>query len=530
NPDPFLGKWEEGGINFSMQGNYIFKNHFLLEGVISRYDAHRKAEPATERGLTEPLFMDNTTGIWSGGYCCRNDHHSIRTSGSLTGTQFLGNHVLKAGFQYENNELDEYWVWHTDTAPDNAGAIVKNADNFYVTLPLDFQPTVRNRVYSLFTQTTLAFASRFRLHAGLRWDGQYFKGLQSKRESSITGQFQPRLGFTYQLGELGSQKISGSYGRFYEQIPNQPLSFVFGPNEQERFSYDHDPREDPSGGRVFKVEAVVPTDLKGQHFDEFILGYERQIDRHFKAGIRGIYRTIREIIELGFEPESGLGVMGNPGRGALSFAPEAKREYKGLELTVEKSRGGKLNFFASYVLSRNSGNYTGLFASDTGQPIPHQTLVSRESETSAGLLPNDRTHVFKFNGSYNLISGLTSGVSFIWQTGTPLSEFGRLSGQPGLNRIHLRPRGTVWRTPAIWDLNLRFTYNLNKLLRSRFQQKLILDIFHLFSQRKPVHLEQHHFLAVNPQTGEQILENPNYLEPLLYQPPMTVRLGLEVGF
>ncbi len=105
-----------------------------------------------------------------------------------------------------------------------------------------------------------------------------------------------------------------------------------------------------------------------------------------------------------------------------------------------------------------------------------------------------------------------------------------LRGLGAVNRVHLRTRGTVGRTPAIWDLNLRFTYHLDKLLPSRYKQKLILDVFHLFSQRKPVNLDQAHFRDVDDQTGEQLDENPNYLRPFLFQPPMTVRLGFEVGF
>ena len=43
---------------------------------------------------------------------------------------------------------------------------------------------------------------------------------------------------------------------------------------------------------------------------------------------------------------------------------------------------------------------------------------------SLGLLPNDRTHAFKFYGSYPFSFGLTIGVSGYWTSGTPVSEFG----------------------------------------------------------------------------------------------------------
>jgi len=122
------------------------------------------------------------------------------------------------------------------------------------------------------------------------------------------------------------------------------------------------------------------------------------------------------------------------------------------------------------------------------------------------------------------------GASFFWQRGTPLSEFG---GAPSNNTFaftFLGQRGANGHTPSIWDMNLRLVYDLNRFLSTSGSQKLILDVFHLFSQRKPVRIEQQHFFSLDPATGEQIAENPNYLEPLLFQPPMTIRFGLEVGF
>ena len=65
-------------------------------------------------------------------------------------------------------------------------------------------------------------------------------------------QWQPRVGFTYQVGRLGTQKIFGSYGRFYEQVPLLMPGFYFGGGSgaSSDVRYDHDPRIDPSGGQT----------------------------------------------------------------------------------------------------------------------------------------------------------------------------------------------------------------------------------------------------------------------------------------
>jgi hypothetical protein len=541
NPDPFLGTLEQGSTSFSLRGNHLFSNNLQLEAALSRYSAEQIAEAATEIGKKEPLLIDLTTGIWSGGYGEEFDRQSTRNAASLTGTYFFKDHTLKAGLQFEDNIFDEGWTWVSE-GPDSAGQILKNSDSNYISLPLlpsDTDFTIRNRVLSFFAQSSIAFHPRLTVNLGFRWDGQYVKGKETKNTKNILDQHQPRLGFVFQPGILGTQKVSGSFGRFYELIPSRGLWGFVGGVSQHIVIYDHNPLEDPTGGNRVQVATAedvnIEEDLKGEHFDEFTLGYEREINGQFKFGVRGIHRILREIIQNADDPVgSSQNLTGNPGRGILEHMPDPERKYTALGITLEKHRGKNLNFLASYVLSRTYGNYTGLFSSDTGLDLPNVGLQFDNPEqlvNATGLLPNDHTHVLKFNGSYRFDFGLSAGAFFLWQTGSPLSELGaHPDPTETFSYSFLRERGTVGRTPAIWDLNLRLTYNLNRVLKTNFRQKLILDVFHLFSQRKAVKVEQAHFFAIDPNTGEQISENSNYLEPLLFQPPMTIRLGLEIGF
>lgn len=69
----------------------------------------------------------------------------------------------------------------------------------------------------------------------------------------------------------------------------------------------------------------------------------------------------------------------------------------------------QFRYRASYVLSRTWGNYTGLFGSDIGIPVPSLTntfFQSHQATNSSGLLPNDRPHVLKLVGSYQTTFGL----------------------------------------------------------------------------------------------------------------------------
>jgi hypothetical protein len=208
-----------------------------------------------------------------------------------------------------------------------------------------------------------------------------------------------------------------------------------------------------------------------------------------------------------------------------------QREYLGLELTFMKSGGKYFDFSASYTLSRSYGNYTGLFAQDLADNRPNasgQFDSPEEVMNATGHLPNDRPHVFKFFGSYRSPFGLSVGAFFTWQSGTPLSEMGTQTQIPGWIKF-LGQRGTVGRTLSISDLNLRVAYEMRGTFGTKFAPRLILDLFHIGSQRKPVVFEELHYLGVD-ELGNQTDLNPLYMHPKAYFPPMSGRLGLEINF
>jgi hypothetical protein len=301
-------------------------------------------------------------------------------------------------------------------------------------------------------------------------------------------------------------------------------------------TYNHDPRVDPSGGdAVIQPNRIQPRirGLKGQHYDELTLGYERQAGKSFKVGARGILRRLREAIEDGATTIDGglVWVMGNPGRGQLAALPRPRREYSALELTLEKFGGRKFNFIASYVLSRNYGNYNGIADLDivsTYSPnVGFQFDMPEQMANSLGLLPNDRTHMFKFSGSYRLGTSLTIGTSILWGSGTPLSEWG--GGLTPGSLWLIRPRGTLGRTPSIFDVNFRLTFDLAKAKKIDWLPRIFLDVFHVGSRRTPIGYDQIHYRNLD-ENGNQIDPNPTYGAAIRFFPPMSARLGLEMRF
>jgi hypothetical protein len=162
-------------------------------------------------------------------------------------------------------------------------------------------------------------------------------------------------------------------------------------------------------------------------------------------------------------------------------------------------------------------------------PMPNsnsQLFVTSLIPHAMGLLPNDRTHVLKIAASHRLWRGLNAGIFFSWMSGTPLSDYGKDS--VGLT-IFLSDRGTAGRTPSLWDLNARFTYDLSSVVQSLPQTRLIIDLLHIASQRTAALIEQDHYRGTEV-NGAQTDPNPYYGQPTAFQPPMSVRLGVEVNF
>lgn len=532
NADPLLTDETTGAITASLGGQRLFGERVIVEASVSRVEANNEARPATEVGRTEVTYADRYNNILSGGNQNQFDHHTVRWATELATTVFAGNHEFKVGAAYENILLDEEWKVQTPDGRD--GLVIRSAVDSWLSTTLlnDFE--VSHRLPSVFMQDSWRATDRLRINAGIRWDGIYIVNPDGDVVQSIDDGFQPRAGFTYQLDESGSQKVFGSYGRFYEQIPMIASSWYFGEYYQTIDYYDENPLPDfnatPTLSLIFDNSAYPSDDLNGQYQDEFTLGYEREVGASWKAGVRGIYRNVGAVIETSIMPDFTV-LLGNPGQGSLDHLPDPVRRYTALEFSLENTLGRKLYLASSYVLSKTYGNYPGVFDTDGGNPHAHvSNLYWDVSQISEGLLPNDRTHVFKMYGSYAFDFGLTTGGFFTWQSGTPLSEYGGTWIGPNAFS-HLVPRGTAGRTPSIWDANLRISYDLSRLTGGigGARSRLLFDVFHLFGQKEMVNIEQVHYFVLDA-GGNQAGLNPNYGKVKAYQPPMTIRFGVEISF
>ena len=525
NEDAVLQDWDMGTVNASLRAAIVLNNSVLLEGSFSYLRWWQSAQPINEAAKSEVQWVDVENGIIGGGAGLYWDPRITQTTAEAKGTIMLGRHTMKCGIEYRERTLNDGFC---------ENQLIQSGDTSFMKVDITSDGTTRGRFPSAFLQDTWQMTHSVSVNGGIRWDGQFIIASDGHVHQKILGQFQPRVGFVFQFGESGTERIYGSYDRFYEELSHNIVSFYSDRLSQSYVSFNHDPRIDPTGGVVELDVSSIPEEvpgLKGQYTDEFVLGYERQVFGGFKAGVRGIYRALGEAIEDVYVEETQNFMFGNPGEGILSFAPKPVRKYTALVFSFEKPAGENYTLSLSYILSRNYGNYPGLFNPDIEQFNPNATTIFDFAESfpnSTGLLPDDITHMFKFWGSYDFGFGLSAGVSFLVQSGTPISDLGGSSYIQG-EHTFLQARGSAGRTPMLWDLNVRLTYDLAVVTGTSWRPRLIIDVLHVASQRKPTALNQVHYFNID-ENGNQINPNPFYLTPTHYQQPMSLRMGMEVDF
>jgi hypothetical protein len=510
----------EGGVNLSLHATYTLAQNFLLEGSLARVNHYATGDPSTQQGRVDPFFVDYQANVWSGGPSSSWDSFRFATMGKLMATLSAGAHTVRAGVEHKVNGTDNRYTNHTITMYD--------VTTYYEVVDKGYQ-TVHDNNPSVFVQDSWQISQTLSVYGGIRWDGQYIVGSTGEVAQKVTIPIEPRLGFVYMPGGGGDHKIFGSFGRFAQELAlSHGMSLFSNQGSTIVFLYDHDPRISRSGAdTVWNASYTISSEiagLRGQYFDEFSLGYEHAVDRTIKIRLQGLYRTLREAIDDAWSYSKGAWQLGNPGKGELSEYPRPRRDYAALIVTVERSNDSHFNFLASYVLSRNYGNYGGLYDPEYPSFAPNTTLAfdnaTNTRDLGIGLLPNDRTHVLKLSGSYRFDFGLSAGLFFTAQTGTPLNEY----ANNDTTSILIVPRGTAGRTPAIWDLSARFVYDLPLGLLP--DTRIILDIFHIASQRTEVHIQQNrgHLNA----SGQYDYFDPTYGQAYRYQPPMSLRIGMEL--
>ena len=479
-----------GGHNQSVSYNGVLSSHWLLEGYYARADNRISETPSvntwriTDRAVS-PLTISGGIGFFESG----NDSLDNRYSAKVTNV--LGDHTLKYGLEYDHvNYLQStQYSGPTIVAPNGqtttSGALVTilpdvNFGQIYevTRAELSAPPSTIQNYFDVFLQDSWKVGSHVTIKPGLRYEQEKQDGVLESL--TLNNNWSPRIGATYDSLCAGATKMYGSYGRFYERMPNDLAARALSvDNLVSRADY-YDAgltqpipsgliTQVPRGGQVtnhFIPGATSPDtidpNIKMSYANEFVLGFEAEPLPLTTFGVRYIHRNIGRVLEdiqnapyipyyLGdpavthnyslTNPSSATPVMpGVPGY-TITF-PDPQHRYNAVEFTLNRRLSNHWSAMASYRWSRLRGNYEGFYNNLIGQSDPGITALFdfpandpsytvlgaglglpgdiRYLADPNGILSLDQPHAVKLYGTYN-VGGLNFGVAFNAHSGLPLT-------------------------------------------------------------------------------------------------------------
>lgn len=326
-------------------------------------------------------------------------------------------------------------------------------------------------IKAYFIEDKWAVTDDLTLSLGLRIDEFENVGVTDNILTSFKTDVAPRLGFSWDPTGNGESKFYGTIGQYYLPIANNTIFRAASGVRDTTTHYTFDsinPGDGtpvgavPVNGTVANSQTVgnvgaIPTKdtFQAQEADpfskvEYILGYESMLNDEYTFLLKGTYRYVDSALDdyCGSYADPYC-VMLNPGEdsswykdgsyyegngvyadtdqvtdgvadpGSLTLHPNSStiqlpkgiNKYYALESTL-RYKLDDLNWSFSYSWSHSYGNFEGAVKSDNGQADAGLTTdfdFPALMDGSYGNLPNDRRHVMKFFGSYNVTDNLVVG-------------------------------------------------------------------------------------------------------------------------
>jgi outer membrane receptor protein involved in Fe transport len=355
--------------------------------------------------------------------------------------------------------------------------------------------------YGVYLQDAWKPASNLTVNLGLRWDGEKAQTYNGQTVLNFS-QWEPRIGVVWDPWRTGQTKVYAFAGRFSYALPTGAASRSYS-NQWFFITYNFDPVGTTPDPNVINHPSqpgccgntITPVDpgARGWYQDELTVGIERMLDPTLTVGLKGTYRTLRNVVEdrcdLDYNaPQNDFNTCGlmNPGsNGPIASGhiptcngldppyyecgidpgpatPNVSRIYRGIELVARKSIGTSLWLQASYVYSSLRGNYDGGVNQGTlGQTWPGINLdfdYPQLSHDAYGVLALDRPNRFRFDGYWVSPWRLSVGLQFFAESGAPLNRMGYLNDIQVPYYVFLDPRGSDGRLPTLWGANLSLSY------------------------------------------------------------------------
>jgi hypothetical protein len=525
-----------------------------------------------------------------------------------------GEHAWKFGVSWVRSAEDKFYAYKYPSCPFirlawNRSAVLYGIDygrgeygHYAVygnetTGPIGQVWNTYNDRWAIYLQDSWTIADRLTINAGVRTEKEYvpnysddpvYKGIRPI-DFQFKDKLAPRFGLIYDVFGDSSLKIFGSYGLYFDVFRLYSAGLVFGGRKLKTAYYTLDTYEWDKIGvdgyypgtllAVIDLAAMstdfgVDPDLKPMSQREFSLGLEKRLMENLSATVRVVQKHLRYAIEDVGVLEPGVGEFyytSNPGYGVTRWTthgglfdpkypetPKAKREYWGVNFSLDKRFSGNWLAGFSYTWSRLTGNYSGLASSDEwGRPGPYVersfdlwfSAYTKDMKLQDGPLSTDRTHFLKLYGAYTFPFRLTVGAVISAMSGTPFSErwdlmddytwrpFNRGYYREGISGNDLKQI----RTPFLWFANLYAEYGL-RLGKTTLNFNINIDnLFNIKTARNISDWRTYWALIVSeekllsgnwdlddPEVG--YIPDPGFMMKYDFYPPIAARLGIRFSF
>ena len=185
-----------------------------------------------------------------------------------------------------------------------------------------YDETLTTLNYGVFLQDKWAILSNLYLSFGARWEVQDMRDIFGQTKVLIWDNVAPRVGVVYDWTDEGKSRLYASYGWFYQPLPLQLNSRVFGGLVQvTRFYNQSDcfgltttvngvthPRVDDQGqptewcvdtnsGTTGLTEGAIVPKLRGNYNQQFQVGYEQEVVEDLVLGFRWLHTDLGRAVE-----------------------------------------------------------------------------------------------------------------------------------------------------------------------------------------------------------------------------------------
>ena len=562
--------WNQGGWYLNAMWDWTPSAYTLFEAQAYFQKSYIRITPQEWRDCEE--WADNgacaeedmqVTPIWPWGYGFNHGswgqyYNDLRYNFTVSADfdaffDFLGTHNFGVGIDLAWHWTDYEWGYNNEeviwaSPPDY------NEDGLYDELELnafdDYEYQQRAVVINLepYRQTGRKIGAYLQdvwkpwdnltLRPGVRFDHGTMRNNVGEAVLSFVN-FSPRLNFSWDPFNDRKSRLHGGYNKYIDSGYLEVSSFLNKNNfAAEYYNWDPDNhRWNTEGSR-----AATPTrdlahyDVVPANTDEFVIGFEREIQKDLAADLTYIHRSYRNWYEDDEVNQiwngDGTNVVGNrTGVDSMLYRLRTPADgyvrYNAFEFTVRKNLSDNLQLMGSYTYSRSEGNTVGLFSGDLDHPM--------QRWYEDGVLYLDRPHVIKMQGAYDNPSrikvtdkfsiGYGFGFVFNVQSGTPYNKYYYNSYYQGVTDLRER-RGTEYRLPATSTLDLRMTLKFT-IVATQIDLVVVFD--NLFGSREITAVSQ----VATDSNGDIYVDDQGdsyFAKPLRRQFPRQVRFGLRVHF